>query len=49
MSASWEGADIDPKRIMEAKDVAKMIFAASELSEQAVVEEIILRPLLGDL
>jgi short-subunit dehydrogenase len=49
MSVSWEGVDIDPARIMEANDVAKMIFAASQLSPQAVVEDIVLRPLLGDL
>ena len=46
---SWSGSGIDPKRIMEADDVAKMIFAASTLSAQAVVEDIILRPQLGDL
>ena len=34
---------------MEAEDVAKMIFAASQLSPQACVEEIVLRPQLGDL
>lgn len=49
MTSSWEGADIDPKRIMEASDIAKMIVAASKLSQQACVEEIIIRPLLGDL
>lgn len=49
MSASWEGADIDPARIMKAEDVAKMIYATSQLSPQAVVEDIVLRPLLGDL
>lgn len=49
MSASWDGANIDPARIMEAKDIAQMIFAASRLSAQAVVEDIILRPVLGDL
>jgi hypothetical protein len=49
MSGSWDGADIDPKRIMEANDVAKMIYAASQLSPMAVVEDIIMRPLLGDL
>ena len=49
MTASWEGADIDPKRIMEVYDVAEMIYAASKLSPQAVVEDIILRPQLGDL
>jgi short-subunit dehydrogenase len=49
MSASWVGASIDPHRIMEANDIATMIFAASQLSAQAVVEDIILRPQLGDL
>jgi short-subunit dehydrogenase len=49
MSNSWEGLDIDPNRIMEAKDIAEMIFATSKLSPMAVVEDIILRPQLGDL
>ena len=49
MTSSWEGADIDPLRIMEASDIAKMIVAASKLSHQACVEDIIIRPLLGDL
>ena len=44
---SWSG--IDPKRIMEAADVAGMVYAAAQLSPQACVEEIILRPQLGDL
>jgi short-subunit dehydrogenase len=46
---SWAGSGVDPKRIMEADDIAKMIYAATQLSPQAVVEDIILRPLLGDL
>jgi short-subunit dehydrogenase len=49
MSASWDGFEIDPARIMEAADIAKMIYAASQLSPQAVVEDIVMRPLLGDL
>jgi len=48
-TASWSGSGIDPKRIMEAADIAKMIYAAANLSPQACVEEIILRPQLGDL
>ena len=48
-TGSWNGSDIDPQRIMEANDVAKMVFAASQLSAMAVVEDIVLRPLLGDL
>lgn len=46
---SWSGSGIDPKRIMEAADVAQMVYAAAQLSAQACVEEIILRPQLGDL
>jgi short-subunit dehydrogenase len=46
---SWTGSGIDPNRIMEAEDVAAMVFAASQLSPQATVEEILLRPQLGDL
>jgi len=46
---SWEGSGINPKRIMQADDIAKMIYTASQLSPQACVEEIMLRPQLGDL
>lgn len=45
---SWEGF-VEPGRIMEANDVAEMIYAASKLSPTACVEDIILRPQLGDL
>ncbi len=46
---SWAAAGIEPKRIMESEDIAEMVFAASRLSPQATVEEIVLRPQLGDL
>lgn len=46
---SWKSSGIDPKRIMEADDIAKMIYAATQLSLQACVEDIIIRPQLGDL
>lgn len=46
---SWSGSGIDPKRIMEATDIAKMVYAAAHLSAQACVEEIVIRPQLGDL
>jgi short-subunit dehydrogenase len=49
MSASWDGSEVDPKRIMEAEDIAKMVYASSLLSPMAVVEDIIMRPQLGDL
>jgi len=46
---SWDGSGVVPSRIMEADDIAKMIFAAAHLSPQAVVEDIVMRPLKGDL
>ena len=49
LTDSWSGFDNSSKRIMEATDVAKMVFAATELSPQACVEEIVIRPQLGDL
>jgi short-subunit dehydrogenase len=49
LTGSWEGFDIDPSRIMEADDIASMVLAASSLSPQACVEEILIRPQLGDL
>jgi short-subunit dehydrogenase len=49
MTDSWGNFDNSSNRIMEAADVAAMVWAASKLSAQAVVEEIVMRPLLGDL
>ncbi len=46
---SWSGSGVDPQRIMEANDVAQMVYAAAQLSPQACVEDIVLRPQLGDL
>ena len=46
---SWSGSGVDPKRIMESSDIAKMVYASSQLSPQAVVEDIVMRPQLGDL
>jgi short-subunit dehydrogenase len=46
---SWSGSGVAPNRIMEARDIAVMIVACSRLSVQACVEDIILRPQLGDL
>jgi short-subunit dehydrogenase len=46
---AWAGSGVDPHRIMEAADIARMVVAAAGLSPQATVEEIVLRPQLGDL
>jgi short-subunit dehydrogenase len=49
MTDTWGDFDNSAQRIMEASDIADMILAASQLSPAACVEEIVLRPQLGDL
>jgi short-subunit dehydrogenase len=46
---SWAGAGIPEERFMKATDVAESVWGAYNLSPQAVVEEIIVRPQLGDI
>ena len=48
-TASWEGVDLPEKRFIPADDVAETIYATYNLSGRTVVEEIILRPQLGDI
>lgn len=48
-SDSWRGADFPADRLMQAGDIAKTVWSAYTLSGSAVVEEIVLRPQLGDL
>lgn len=46
---SWGDFDNSSHRIMVANDIAKMVYAASQLSPGACVEDIVMRPQLGDL
>lgn len=49
LTDSWKGSGVDPDRIMEVEDIARLIENATTLSPQACIEEIIIRPQLGDL
>ncbi len=49
LTDTWGDFDNSNKRIMEANDIVEMVYACTKLSPQAVVEEIIIRPQLGDL
>jgi short-subunit dehydrogenase len=49
LTASWQGTDLPDERFMRVEDVAETIYAAYSLSQQSVVEEIVLRPQLGDI
>ena len=48
-SNSWQGVDLPEDRLMQASDIAKTVYSAYTLSQSAVVEDIVLRPQLGDL
>ena len=48
-SASWAGVDLPESRLMQAEDIAKVVWNALEMSPSAVIEDIIIRPQLGDL
>ena len=49
LTASWEGVELPPERFMKPEDVAEAVWSVVRLSRQSVVEEIIIRPQLGDL
>ena len=49
LTASWEGTDLPEERFMKPDDVADSVWAAYSLSKSAVVEEILIRPQLGDI
>jgi NAD(P)-dependent dehydrogenase (short-subunit alcohol dehydrogenase family) len=48
-SPSWKGSGVAPGRMMPAEDVAQAFLDAYRLTRRTVVEEIVLRPQLGDL
>jgi NAD(P)-dependent dehydrogenase (short-subunit alcohol dehydrogenase family) len=48
-SPSWSASGVKPERIMPAEDVARAFLEVWRLSRRTVIEEIVLRPQLGDL
>ena len=48
-SNSWAGVDLPKDRIMDAEDIAKVVWSCYDLADNVVVEDITIRPLLGDL
>jgi short-subunit dehydrogenase len=49
LTASWEGVDLPKERFMKPEDIADSIWGVYNLSNQTVVEELLLRPQLGDI
>lgn len=46
---SWDGTDLPDERFIDPMDVAHAVLDAHRLSPRAVVEEILIRPQLGDI
>ena len=49
LTASWTGTDLPPDRFMKPEDVADAVWGAYSLSRNSVVEDIVIRPQLGDI
>lgn len=48
-TSSWEGVDLPEDRFVKPEDIADTIWAVYSLSPNADVEEILVRPQLGDI
>lgn len=49
LTDSWAGVDLPTSRFMDPKDVAEAIYTAFSINEHTVMEEVLLRPILGDV
>jgi short-subunit dehydrogenase len=48
-SDSWAGVTLPESRLIQANDIALAVWSAWQMGPSAVVEEIVIRPQLGDL
>ncbi|RAV98591.1 SDR family oxidoreductase [Pseudochryseolinea flava] len=48
-TASWDGTTLPDERFMPSEDIAETIYSTYSLSDRTVIEEILIRPQLGDI
>lgn len=48
-TASWEGAGMPEERFIPADDIAELVWTACAMSNRTVVEDIVIRPMAGDI
>jgi short-subunit dehydrogenase len=48
-TSSWDAVPLPEERFMKPEDVADAVFGAYSLSPRSVVEEVLIRPQLGDI
>lgn len=49
LTPSWDGVDLPEERFMKPEDIAATIYSTYQLSDRTVIEELVLRPQLGDI
>ncbi len=49
LTESWAGTKLPESRFISSDDVANLIYSAWEVSDRTVVEEILIRPMEGDI
>jgi len=49
LTSSWDGSEFDKNRFVQPDDIAESIFSIYNMSSGTNVEEIIIRPQLGDI
>jgi NADP-dependent 3-hydroxy acid dehydrogenase YdfG len=49
LTKSWAGVELPAERFIAPEDIAQVVWTAYSLPESTVLEEILLRPMLGDL
>ncbi|MBR9912297.1 MAG: SDR family oxidoreductase [Gammaproteobacteria bacterium] len=49
LTASWEGVDLPEERFIPPEDIAQLLLTTYQLSERSVVEDLVIRPMLGDI
>ena len=47
-TSSWDGADVEEGQLMKPEDIADLVWTSFALSSLSVVEDIVVRPQLGD-
>lgn len=49
LTSSWSGTDLPPTRFIDPNSIAEMVYSTYSLPHEAVVEELLVRPMQGDI
>jgi NADP-dependent 3-hydroxy acid dehydrogenase YdfG len=49
LTNAWSGVDLPPTRFIQPEDIAKMMYNIYDLGDGADLEELVIRPQLGDI